>query len=130
MERLTKRDAGFINEEFWISAEEPDDETIDNVYLKLREYENAEEDGRLLILPCKVGDTVYYYCKILDEILQYFIEQIVIDYDADSPKGYIIYNAINNDGPYEDIDFDETDIGKTIFLTREAAEQALKEMEE
>ena len=27
---------------------------------KLAEYENAEDEGRLLILPCKAGDTVYH----------------------------------------------------------------------
>ena len=27
---------------------------------KLAAYEDAEEQGRLVILPCKVGDTVYY----------------------------------------------------------------------
>lgn len=30
-----------------------------NMYNKLREYEIAEEQGLLLRLPCKVGDTVY-----------------------------------------------------------------------
>ena len=29
------------------------------IYERLRKYEDAEEDGRLVVLPCKVGDTVH-----------------------------------------------------------------------
>jgi len=53
MDRLTKQEPNWLNEEFWTSAEEPDMETIDEVYLRLREYENTglapEEilDGRM-----------------------------------------------------------------------------------
>lgn len=36
------------NEAYWLNA-----------YFKLKEYEDAEEQGRLLRLPCKVGDIVY-----------------------------------------------------------------------
>ena len=63
MERLTERDACWLGEEFLVSAKEPDDETIDAVYEKLREYEDLEEQGLLLRLPCKVGDTVYVICE-------------------------------------------------------------------
>lgn len=38
---------------------EPDDEEIDAVYRKLKDYEDLEEQGLLVKLPCKVGDTVY-----------------------------------------------------------------------
>ena len=59
MERLTEKDAYWFGEEFWTSAKEPDDEEIDNVYMKLKEYEDLEEQGLLLKLQCKVGDEVY-----------------------------------------------------------------------
>lgn len=29
------------------------------VWERLKQYEDAEEQGRMLVLPCKVGDTVY-----------------------------------------------------------------------
>lgn len=48
MERLTEKNPTWIDEEFWVSAEEPDIERIDDVYLKLREYEDAEEQGLLV----------------------------------------------------------------------------------
>ena len=59
MERLTERDSYWLGEEFWTSAKEPDDKEIDNVYAKLKEYEDLEEQGLLIRLPCKVGDTVW-----------------------------------------------------------------------
>lgn len=50
MERLTDRDmAGAII----------DEADIQDVINKLYDYEEAEENGLLLRLPCKVGDTVY-----------------------------------------------------------------------
>ena len=48
MKRLTEKDTYWIGEEFWTSAKEPDDEEIDNVYMKLKEYEDLEEQGMLL----------------------------------------------------------------------------------
>ena len=36
-----------------------DSDTINAMYEKLAAYEDAEEQGLLVILPCKVGDTVY-----------------------------------------------------------------------
>ena len=38
MDRLTDQNPYWIEDEFWTSAEEPDDEQIDAVYLRLKEY--------------------------------------------------------------------------------------------
>lgn len=59
MERLTESNPSWIDDELWERACEPDCEEIDAVYRKLKDYEDLEEQGRLVILPCKVGDTVY-----------------------------------------------------------------------
>lgn len=71
MKRLTERDAYWYGEEFWISAKEPDEEEIDEVYFKLKEYEDLEEDNSLLRLPCKAGDKVYVIttCKDFGRVL-------------------------------------------------------------
>lgn len=48
MNRLTakKEDRYFENEEFWVSAEQPSEDEIDNVYFKLAEFEDfMEEQG-------------------------------------------------------------------------------------
>jgi len=41
MNRLTEENPNWLGEEFWYGAEEPDIEDMDEVYLKLREYENT-----------------------------------------------------------------------------------------
>lgn len=41
MNRLTKQDAYWMGEEFWTSAEEPNDDEIDKVYMKLKAYEDT-----------------------------------------------------------------------------------------
>jgi hypothetical protein len=59
MERLTNKGS---KGEIWISDT---DETRrwgrkESAYRRLAEYEDLEEQGRLVKLPCKVGDTVYF----------------------------------------------------------------------
>lgn len=70
----------------------------------LRDLLQAEQDGRLVVLPCKVGDTVY---------------QIDAERVYESEVKWIIFDC-------DDIAFDERAIGGSIFLTREEAEAALK----
>lgn len=87
----------------------------------------ALENG-VVVLPCKVGDTVYHYCKALDMIFPYFVESLHFFYD-DSLLGYYCTIEANYSSPLElvdCIDFDLSDIGKTVFLTEKEAEQALE----
>lgn len=51
MERLTKYDGCYYDD--------MDNVDVEELYSRLMEYENAEEDGLLLRLPCRVNDTVY-----------------------------------------------------------------------
>lgn len=60
MERLTESNPSWIDDELWESACEPDCEEIDAVYRKLKEYEDLDEQGRLIKLPCKIGDDVWF----------------------------------------------------------------------
>ena len=96
---------------------------------KLKRDEDAEEQGLLLRLPCKVGDTLYRVNKgakepvIMMRVIQLYIKQIHKD------RTVMRIDAIN------DADMGEScylpcDIGERIFLTREEAEAKLKEMEE
>ena len=111
---------------------------------KLAEYENAEEEGRLVVLPSNQvwesqGDIVYY-------IYDYEIIECVncgISICADG-KAWIGLAADEDIFPYREpiaeFDTDPTDWckkttdvlalewGKTVFLTREGAEKALKEI--
>lgn len=61
MERLTERNPSWIDDELWERTGEPSCEEIDAVYRKLKEYEDLEEQDRLVKLPCK---DVYYIVDI------------------------------------------------------------------
>lgn len=61
MERLTESNPSWIDDELWERACEPDCEEIDAVYRRLKDYEDLEEQGRLVKLPCK---DVYFIVDI------------------------------------------------------------------
>lgn len=69
-------------------------------------------------LPCKVGDVVYYI-PFGNNIVEYKVAQIVIEPFAGIGMSFHCYGGIA---------FDMRCIGKTVFLTKEEAEQKLKEM--
>lgn len=94
---------------------------------KLGEYEDLEEQCRLVILPCKAGDTLYRVNKgakepvIMMRVLQLYIKQLHKD------RTVIRIDAINDDDMGESCYFLEN-IGKTVFLTKSEAEAKLKEL--
>ena len=101
---------------------------------KVLKYETAEDEGRLVVLPCKVGDTVWvithpfnvlddfdFYEDAHDEIYESYISSVTFYEDSNQ---YRIYTK-----DFIKAYFMECDFGKSIFLTREEAEKALKEME-
>ena len=79
---------------------------------KLEKYEAAEKEGRLVVMPCKIGTPVFQisytlnYREIGDKAkINYFISQKRFNYN------------------------DFYRLGKTVFLTREKAERALENLE-
>lgn len=106
MERLTERNPLWINDEMWLNACEPDDEEIEAIYRRLKDYEDLEEQGRLSKLPCK---DVY---------------SIV---DINNPKyAMVMKKAIRELMIYEIEDIDKS--GCKYFSTKEKAEAKLKEL--
>lgn len=95
---------------------------------RLAQHEDLEGQGKLIKLPCKVGDKVYAYCNKLGYILSYSIEQIIINYDDFNKNDYYVFDALasSNGELLDAIDVVSDDIGKTVFLTIEEAEAALK----
>lgn len=83
---------------------------------RLREIAEADKDRRLVMLPCKVGDTVYF--ALIGRIIEKQVFSIVSF--SNSTRIYC-----GGTSEY----FRPEDIGKTFFLTREEAEKALQEME-
>ncbi len=147
MERLTKWEDGSItyNEKRELECGEYCDscsqgagncKTVENMIKKLATYEDLEEQGLLVRLPCKVGDDVYiipsptvYRLNIingyekLNKICHQHVGTIVITaghWYATSREEYGVYN----EKVLNDIAF-----GTTWFLTREEAEKKLEEME-
>jgi hypothetical protein len=89
---------------------------------ELKEYEDLEEQGLLLKLPCKIGDTVY-------SITRDFISEYKICSIEKYLEGFF-FNWGCEKGIYKNIrGFTHFEIGKTVFLTKEEAEQELKRME-
>ena len=112
MERLTERDSYgdvYVKQHDYVTASE-----------KLCEYEDADEQGLLLRLPVPIGTTVYEF-EPLNRGVKKCTERTVIKYTMYDDS--IWFNFA--DGYMKDI----KDFGKTVFLTREAAEQKLKEYE-
>ena len=101
--------------DYFISAQE-----------KLREYENLEEQGLLLRLPCKIGDKIYEVSYENRELVikEHIAEQFIyrtyrfprIEIYCESENGFLVCNNIGK-------------LDECLFLTQAEAEQKLKEME-
>lgn len=97
---------------------------------KLKDYEDLEEQGRLLKLPCKVGDMLYYPEKFFDIVVPVRLNEIIISFFDIDTYSYQ-YNCCSFDecgDVYQEYEFDSNDIGKTVFLTESEAEAKLKEL--
>ena len=82
--------------------------------MQLKEYQSLEEQGRLLKLPCKVGDTVYVI--VGEKISVQKIQRATTDSEmriefCTKRRGFALF-----------------DIGKTVFLTKSEAEARLEEL--
>lgn len=136
MERLTERvndrlimmkqDSGDNASYYW-------DEGNFKVAEKLATYEDLEEQGLLVRLPCKVGDDVYiipsppiyglnifYGCENVNRVYHQHIESITF-------AGSHWYATGRNE--YKEKVLNDTAFGTTWFLTREEAENKLEEMQ-
>ena len=115
---------------------------------KLAKYEDAEENGLLVKLPCKVGDKVYVIAPNYNKCPDTYQCD---DYDSDNylitwcenncPNGYkgigVVEEVVNAFKIWSIPVWLQTcigsiqlkEIGKTVFLTKEEAEAALAKME-
>lgn len=88
---------------------------------KLCDYEDLEEQGLLVRLPCKIGDTVYVPTR------NFVSELRIIMVSVDMHGTY--FRWMLNSGIYPNLDgFSGSKLGKTVFLTHEEAEKKLEEM--
>ena len=97
----------------------------EDIVERLAEYEDLEEQGLLLRLPCKIGDTIYEVSYenreflIKEHIVKEFIYRAYrfprIEIYCENENGFL---ACNNIGKLDEC----------LFLTKAEAEQKLKEM--
>ena len=95
-----------------------------SVLMELKKYQEADKDGRIVVLPCSVGDRLYevtgrktvsvYRVKAIRvELFGLFIEWDIVE-------GFV-WQSLSG--------INAVEIGKTVFLTREEAEKALEAKE-
>lgn len=124
MERLTERyditpdgeSDAWVKQHDYISAAQ-----------KLCDYEDLEEQGLLVRLPCKVGDTAY---RVNAGAKQPIIPMTVseIHFLCYKNERAVRFDAIGKEDMGESC-YRLEDIGKIVFLTREEAEKKLEEIQ-
>lgn len=91
---------------------------IQKAFNKMAEYEDLEEQGLLVKLPCKVRGSVYWLNNHYSVNGNYKVtEETAVSFTLDEEL------IVSMGGPKEGV------YGKTVFRTREEAEQALYELE-
>lgn len=137
--RLTERYVDEIEVKACMTCETP---TCDGCGMKkeilqrLAELEDKIEAGKLVELPCKdwleilFGDTLIFFGIIDDEDKPYIVE-IKVDNESriiwyDGWKTAAVQGYCDNGIEWN---FSPSEVGKTVFLTREAAKARLKELE-
>ena len=138
MKRLTEKVFGFVqlkacgNDFCKETCAEHDEEKscknchIQKAFEKLAEYEDLEEQGLLLSLPCKIGDTIY---EVSYENREFIIKEHIvkeftyrtyrfprIEIYCENENGFLVCNNIGK-------------LDECLFLTKAEAEEKLKEME-
>lgn len=86
---------------------------------RLRELAVADQEGRVIVLPCKRGDELWTYCNYPVKRVYSFTVS-----DVSTLNGRTVLNTLGL------VTIRPEDIGKTVFLTREEAEKALQELNE
>lgn len=116
MSRLTKRYT--YNFKDWIvvagtktiyEAKQTEDDGIQNAVVRLAEYEDAEEKGILIRLPCEEGTWVY---QVAEKYTPYDSYRMYWEKD-------LVFTAVRFQASMRN------QVGKSIFFTEEEAEEAL-----
>lgn len=93
-------------------------------YTRLRELADAEKDGRVVVLPCKVGQRVFALLDTDKHISECEVKQIGMG----NKIGFIGLEPIGARGREYGVALNGFD--KTVFLTRKEAEKALEAMKD
>lgn len=100
-------------------------ETLNNTPIsRLVELAEADKDGRVVVLPCKVGETVYFVNA--KQILEFAVVGYAVD---ETGISWVHSEHVDKIGNTNERTFSPDRFGKNTFFTREEAEKALQEME-
>lgn len=134
MERLTERKRNFngtaISKKSMIDREgyPTVSDYASKVLTKLAAYEDAEEQGLLLRLPCKVGDKIFLdFAGFGKDIDEFTVKDFHLDCFEDGET--ILYCDYESNDKTLSGQIDVMEFGKTVFLTKNEAESKLAEME-
>jgi hypothetical protein len=150
-ERLTQRTKNggvkFSNGEYWNTVYPQNENCLTDIHrmaIRLCEIEDKIEQGKILELPCKVGDMLwkiedvwhlddratwkYHYEK---EIVEFMVRSISISCNSKGiwTKKFRICEVDNGKTIDKQRNIEFADYGKTVFLDRASAEAKLREME-
>lgn len=90
---------------------------------RMVELMKEDVERRVLILPCNVGDTVYFVNA--KQILEFAVVGYAVD---ETGISWVYSEHVDKTGHTYERTFSPDKIGKTTFLSREEAEKALQEM--
>lgn len=102
---------------------------------RVAELAQAEKDGRLVVLPVKVGDDVWtniamsgWYLRKKDR--PYRAKVVYIGLNESEEMGGGIFNVAYGGRACYMLQFSFAEVGKTVFLTKQESETALREAAE
>ena len=95
---------------------------------RLRELVQADREGRCVVLPCMIGDNVYVLNHHLGRVFENEVAWFSVGYQSDNRNSVsTVYVGKYGSKTFRSWKFQQ--FGKTVFLTREEAEAALREAE-
>ena len=92
---------------------------------RMKELAEADKDGRLVVLPCEVGDTVYEVTS-RKTISEYRVKAIRVELFCTFIEWDIVAGFVDK----SIFGVPVNEIGKTVFLTHEEAKKALGAMKD
>lgn len=98
---------------------------LHSALMELKKYQEADKNGRLAVLPCKAGDTVYEVTS-RKTISEYRVKAIRVELFCTFIEWDIVAGFVDK----SIFGVPVNEIGKTVFLTREEAEKALEAMKD
>ena len=123
-----------VCEEYCSHTNEDNCYCLQDILEKLGQYEDLEEQGLLFKLPFKIGDTVWtplsmsgWYLRKSDA--PYKAKVVFIGLNDSKEMGYGLFNVVYENRDYM-MEFNFSDIGKTVFISKEEAEESLAETEQ